>query len=220
MKQRGMKYDNSIDLYPITTGEVYTLGNGSKMRLLDIVKDEWPEYLKEADCVFIDPAGNKGVLKSYYTKADLNCPVDSFADFASYIKELIKFINPERVFVECFATNKNTLIPLVEELFPCVKVYESTYYHKADCKAWIVQGTQVPEDYGYDGVDEWDVVMKLCKDVPFDTIADFFMGQGLVAQAAYKAGKRFFGSDMNRNRLAVGIHKIADLGGEWQVKKS
>lgn len=218
MKQRGMKYDNSIDIYPIKEGEVYTLPNGSKMRLLDIVKDEWPSYLKEADCVFIDPAGNKGVLKSYYTKADLVCPVDDFKDFASYIKGMIQFINPSRLFMEVFSSNKNTLIPLAEELFPCVKVYESMYYHRPECKCWIVQGTQTPEDYHYDGIDEWDIVMRMSKDVPFDTIADFFMGQGLVAQSAFKAGKRFFGSDMNRNRLAVGIHKVADLGGVWSIK--
>ena len=72
-KQRGMKYDGSIDIYPISEGEVYQLGNGSKIAIADITKGI-PEFVKEADCIFIDPAGNKGVLKSYYTKADLDCP--------------------------------------------------------------------------------------------------------------------------------------------------
>ena len=50
-------------------------------------------------------------------------------------------------------------------------------------------------------------------------IRSFFMGQGLVAQAAYAAGKVFYGSDMNRNRLAVAISKVAKRGGEWTVTK-
>ena len=45
------------------------------------------------------------------------------------------------------------------------------------------------------------------------------MGQGLVAQAAYKNGKIFYGSDMNRNRLAVAINKVAEMGGEWNINK-
>ena len=108
---------------------------------------------------------------------------------------------------------------MVESLFPHVKIYENTYYHKPDCKCWIIQGTKQEEDWGLQGMDEWDAVFKICKDVPFSSITDFFMGQGLVAQAAYTAGKVFYGSDMNRNRLAVAISKVAKRGGEWTVTK-
>lgn len=217
MKQRGMKYDGSIDVYPIKEGEVYELDNGSKIAINDIFNGV-PEYMKNADCVFIDPAGNKGVLKSYYTKADLECPVDDFQTFAEQIKSCIQQINPSRLFVECFASNKKKLLAMVESLFPCVKVYDATYYHKADCKAWIIQGTHTPETYDFQGMDEWDIVYKMCKDVPFNQIADFFMGQGLVAEAAYSAGKVFYGGDMNRNRLAVAINRVAKKGGNWNVK--
>ena len=108
---------------------------------------------------------------------------------------------------------------MVESLFPHVKIYENTYYHKPDCKCWIIQGSNQVEDWGLQGMDEWDAVFKICKEVPFKFITDFFMGQGLVAQAAYAAGKVFYGSDMNRNRLAVAISKVAKRGGEWTVTK-
>lgn len=68
-------------------------------------------------------------------------------------------------------------------------------------------------------MDEWDAVFKICKDVPFKSITDFFMGQGLVAEAAFNAGKPFFGSDMNKNRLAVAISRVAKRGGEWTITK-
>lgn len=216
--QKGLRYDGSIDKYPITEGEIYSLGNGSKITIADITLG-LPEFSKNADCVFIDPAGSKGVLKAYYTKAEKQCPVDNFDEFVAHIKRCIEQINPDRLFVECFYRNKKQLVPIVESLFPHVKIYENTYYHKPDCKCWIIQGTKQAEDWGLQGMDEWDAVFKICKDVPFSSITDFFMGQGLVAQAAYAAGKVFYGSDMNRNRLAVAISKVAKRGGEWTVTK-
>lgn len=216
--QKGLKYDGSIEKYPIVDREVYSLPNGSKISIADITRGI-PEYLKQADCVFIDPAGNKGVLKAYYTKAELECPVQSFDEFVAYIKRCIEEINPERLFVECFPRNQKQIIHMVESLFPCVKVYNSSYYHDKKNVCWIVQGTKQQEDWGLEGVDEWDAVFKICHDVPFTSISDFFMGRGLVAEAAYKANKPFYGSDMNRNRLAVAISRVAKRGGEWTVSK-
>lgn len=218
MKQKGLRYDGSIDKYPIAEGEIYCLGNGSKITIADITNG-LPDFSKKADCVFIDPAGNKGVLKAYYTKAEKACPVHSFDEFVTYIKSCIEQIKPERIFVECFARNKNQILPMVESLFPNVKVYNNTYYHSKKNECWIIQGSKQPEDWGLDGMDEWDAVFKICKEVPFNAITDFFLGQGLVAEAAYEAGKVFYGSDMNRNRLAVAINRIAKRGGEWTIKK-
>lgn len=218
MKQKGLRYDGSIDKYPITEGETYILDNGSKIAIADITLG-LPEFSKKADCVFIDPAGNKGVLKAYYTKAEKECPVQSFDEFITYIKNCIEQINPDRLFVECFARNKNQIVPMVESLFPCVKIYNNTYYHSSKNECWIVQGSKRPEDWGLEGMDEWDAVFKICKEVPFNAITDFFLGQGLVAEAAYEAGKIFYGSDMNRNRLAVAISRIVKRGGIWTINK-
>lgn len=156
--QKGLRYDGSIDKYPITEGEIYSLGNGSKITIADITLG-LPEFSKNADCVFIDPAGSKGVLKAYYTKAEKQCPVDNFDEFVAHIKRCIEQINPDRLFVECFYRNKKQLVPMVESLFPHVKIYENTYYHKPDCKCWIIQGTKQAEEYGgfqddYSQVDE------------------------------------------------------------------
>ena len=213
-----MKYDGSIDQFPIKEGDVYGLPDGSKLQIADITIGI-PSFMRQADCVFIDPAGSKGVLKSYYTKAEKECPVQSFDEFVTHIYRSIKEISPTRIFVECFMRNREQLHAMVSSLFPCVEVYDATYYHKKENRAWIIQGTLTPEKYEFDGMDEWDIVFKLCKEVPFTSIADFFMGQGLVAEAAFDAGKTFFGSDMNRNRLAVAISRVAKRGGVWNVKK-
>lgn len=209
-------YGNKIKDFPIDVGDVYRLPDGSALSLFDIVTGgSLPDYFKGADCIFIDPPGNTGCVKSYYKKAGIDCPVQNFTDLAEVIKRRIAEINPERIFVEAFAQNQKYLLNIVQTLFPCVKVYNATYYHKPDCKCTIIQGTQEEEDYGFEGMDEWDVVYKLCRDVKFNCIADFFMGQGLVAEAAFTAGKKFVGSDMNPNRLAVGISIVDKIGGKW-----
>lgn len=213
-----MKYDGSIDEYPIKEGEIYELTNGSKIQIADITRGI-PSFLRQADCVFIDPAGSKGVLKSYYTKAEKECPIQTFGEFVEHISRCVTEISPTRLFVECFMRNREQLESMVRNLYPHVKVYNATYYHRPENKAWIIQGSYNPEEYEFEGMDEWDIVFKLCKEVPFTSIADFFMGQGLVAEAAFAAGKQFFGSDMNRNRLAVAINRVAKKGGVWSVKK-
>lgn len=45
MKQKGLRYDGSIDKYPITQGEVYSLANGSKITIADITL-EIPDFPK------------------------------------------------------------------------------------------------------------------------------------------------------------------------------
>ena len=152
MKQRGMKYDGSIDEYPISEGEVYELANGSKIQIADITKGI-PAFTKQADCVFIDPAGSKGVLKSYYTKADKECPVQSFDEFVAQISRCVAEIAPTRLFVECFMRNRASLEAMVRNLYPHVHVYDSMYYHKPENKAWIIQGTMQPEVYDFNGMD-------------------------------------------------------------------
>ena len=43
--QKGLRYDGSIDKYPITEGEIYSLGNGSKITIADITLG-LPEFSK------------------------------------------------------------------------------------------------------------------------------------------------------------------------------
>lgn len=46
MKQKGLRYDGSIDKYPITEGETYKLDNGSKITIADITLG-LPEFSKK-----------------------------------------------------------------------------------------------------------------------------------------------------------------------------
>lgn len=212
MKFKGYKYDGSIDRYPISEGECYRLENGSTMATNDIF-GEVPEYMKQADCIFIDPPCSKSNLSTFYTKADKE-QQGEYALFEKRIWHYIDTIAPKRLFCECFYANHKRIEEEARKRFPFVKVYEVTYYNKYKC--WIVQGTQEKEEYDFEGKDELFIIENLLsKDVPLECICDFCMGRGGVAVGAYKAGKRFVGGEMNENRLAVGIAKVAHLGGNW-----
>lgn len=216
MKYKGYKYDGSIERFPVSEGEVYHLPNGSKLQINNIF-DEVPEYFKEADCVFIDPPCSKQNLGSFYTKAEKERDWTEFSEFFNRLLHYIDTIKPSRIFVEVFYADHDEFLAALQARYPHVKVYESLYYKKNRC--WIIQGSQEPESYPIDGIDETKANEIICQAVPFNCICDFVMGQGLTATSAFKAGKKFVGGELNRNRLAVGIAKVADLGGEWSVVK-
>jgi site-specific DNA-methyltransferase (adenine-specific) len=47
---------------------------------------------------------------------------------------------------------------------------------------------------------------------PGDTVADPFMGSGSVGVAALKAGRRFFGNDLNPDAVRLAATRLRELG--------
>lgn len=215
---KGNKYDNSIDVYPIQEGEIYCLENGSKI-MLNSIANPVPEVMKEADCIFIDPPCSKQNLSSFYTKAEKEKEFAEYKFFFDRITHYINEINPTRIFIEVFAANESAMRDFLKSKYPYYKEYESTYYHNKKNKCKILFGSQYDENYAIDGVDEWEAVYEICKNVPYNCILDFCLGQGLVARASFAAGKKFIGGELNRNRAAVGINYVAKAGGKWSVVK-
>ena len=146
--------------------------------------DTLPDFMKEADCIFSDPPCSTANINSFYTKADRTDYQMSYSPFADRFFECIDEIKPARLFVE------------------------SKYYHNNKNKCWIIQGTDIEEVYDFDGLDESKIIAEICEKVPFECIGDLCMGQGLVGWNAYKNGKKFVGTEINKKRLAVLVDKI------------
>jgi predicted RNA methylase len=49
----------------------------------------------------------------------------------------------------------------------------------------------------------------------FECVADLCMGRGLTGISAYKLGKKFVGTELNKRRLAVLIDKTSQMGARW-----
>jgi DNA modification methylase len=170
------------------------------------VFDGTPEFLKQADCVFTDPPCNKGNLKSFYTKAEIELN-ESYEKFNEALFSVIDAINPKHLFIEVFKSNKEIIENLVKARYSNVSITQSYYYYDKSKVCWIIQATN-ENLYEIPYLDEQYVIEHICNDVNFDCIADPCMGRGLVGFYANKANKRFVGTELNEKRLAVLIERI------------
>ncbi len=165
-----------------------------------------PEFMKQADCLFVDPPCNAGNLKSFYTKNE-SVLESSYGQFNDALFKAIDEINPKSVFVEVFKSNKSIIELMIRNRFSKVSTTQSYYYHDKEKVCWIVQGSNDNlVDFPY--IDEQHIIKHICDNVQFDCIADPCMGRGLVGFYANEAGKKFVGTELNQKRLAVLIERI------------
>lgn len=169
--------------------------------------DGIPDFMKEADCMFVDPPCNKGNLKSFYTKAE-KLLEDSYEAFNAAMFETINQINPKRVFIEVFKSNKEIIENYLNMRFEKVVTTQSYYYYDKAKVCWILQASSDGIIYDIPYLDEQYVIEYICKEVDFNCIADPCMGRGLLGFYANKYNKCFVGTELNEKRLAVLIERI------------
>ena len=207
-----MKY-NYRDIYKNydMSGTIET--GGGTIKVHDIF-NPLPDFMKRADCIFVDPPCSKGNLNTFYTKADIEEKKDSYYPFTKRLFDCIDEIHPKIVFIEVFKSNFKQFESELKKRFRYVRVYESTYYHRKTNRCWILQGSDTDIDYGLNGMDEWDAVGKICQVVEFECIGDLCMGQGLVGRSAYDNKRPFVGTELNHKRLAVLVDYITQKESE------
>lgn len=204
-------YGGFADKYAMT-GDIH-IGTGT-VRVHDIFEPT-PAFMKCAEVVFVDPPCSKGNMRSFYTKAGRDM-TDEYEDFERRLWEVIDEIAPTAVYMEVFASNFDTHIKAMQARFKQFACCASTYYHKADNRCWIIAGSNdddflMPQQVmaSAKSTDEEDFIEALCYLLPKGTtIADPCMGRGLVGFFANKCGKRFVGTELNPNRLAVLLERI------------
>lgn len=169
-----------------------------------------PEFMKQADCIFVDPPCSLGNINSFYTKADRDDYQQSFLPFQNRLFECIDTIAPKRLFLEVFGSNFAAFKAECEKRFVNVRVYNTTYYFNRRNKCYVLacDNDEALYAYPFEGMDEEAVIEWICKNVDFDCIGDLCMGQGLVGWYANQAGKRFVGTELNPKRLAVLVESI------------
>lgn len=182
--------------------------DGGRLMVHDIYKP-LPDFMKEADCIFVDPPCSLGNLNTFYTKADRTDYKDSYIPFVKRLFENIDEINPKYLYIEVFKSNKQMIIDECKIRFKYVNVDESTYYHNKDRHCWIVRCSNESEAKHPDIViDEEDYIKWICENVDYKCIGDLCMGQGLVGYYSYLNNKKFVGTEINKKRLAVLVDKI------------
>lgn len=207
-------YGNAYKRHPIADNEIVVFDNGSKIKVHDIF-DPLPEFMKEADLIFVDPPWNLGNLNSFYTKADRDDYKDSFIPFYKRLFECIAEINPRTCYVEIGKEHLADFIIEMRKLYKYVTFYNSTYYHNKDKLCYIVRGSNKFNKPKLDGMDEEDIIAWVCENEEYDVIGDLCIGRGLVAVEAYKNGKKFVGTELNHKRLSVLIERVVFLGATY-----
>lgn len=186
-------------------GEI-NIGTGTVM--IHDIFNKLPEFMKKADCLFIDPPCNNGNLKSFYTKADL-VKKNSIDEFNDRLFELINEINPKHLFIETFKSNNETIFNRLNERYGThIKEFPSYYYGNSKNKCYILYACLEKSEFKIPFIDEEKAIEYVCKNLDFNCIGDLCMGKGLVGFYANKYKKSFVGTELNKKRLACLIEHI------------
>jgi hypothetical protein len=186
---------------------IINLPNNSKVKVCDLVL-EMPDFMKEADILFIDPPCSQGNLTTFYTKANQQ-NLNSFNDFYNSLFKRIDEINPNLLFLEVFKSNVNLFLKECEKRYVYVTFYNSIYYNNKKNKCWIIQASNEKLYYPeLENLDEEKIIKWICTNIDFNCIGDLCMGKGLVGKYAYLNNKKFVGTELNKKRLAILIDFI------------
>lgn len=199
------EYGKAYEDYPVDN---FTFPDGSRLKVHNIF-DKTPDFMKEADLLFVDPPWNQGNLRSFYTKNE-DVLEDTFEDFYHRVFEVISEIKPFTAYVEIGKEHLADFIMEMRKLYPYVTFYNSTYYHNTKNLCYVVRGSKKAKKPKLDGMDEEDIIKWICENENYDCIADPCMGQGLAAYYASLNGKKFVGTEMNPKRLAVARKRVEE----------
>lgn len=204
-------YGDAYLRYPLET-EPYVFKDGSIVQVHDIFY-RLPEFMSQADLIFVDPPWNLGNLNTFYSKAEIDERHDSFRRFYERLFACIgDFINPHTCYVEVGKEHLADFIVEMRRLFKYVTFYNSTYYHNKKNLCYVIRGSQKHKKPALDGMDEEDIIEWICANEGYNVIGDLCMGRGLVGLNAYRNGKRFVGTELNHKRLSVLIENIVKEG--------
>lgn len=211
------EYGNKYKDFPINEGTA-VFNDGSRLKAHDIMYP-LPEFMMQADCIFVDPPWNKGNLSTFYTKADQMSLWTGYEEFYARLFECIKQIDARVCYTEIGKEYLDRFIVEMKKIYKYVAFYVSSYYHKKDNICFVVRGSNVYKGKPkLDFMDEEDIIEWVCANENYSCIADLCMGQGLVAANAYKNRKKFVGTELNHKRLSVTISRLVELGMRYNLE--
>lgn len=202
-------YGDSWEKYPIVEGETWLhKETGSKVSVRDL-RDGLPEYMRKVDMVYCDPPWSKGNVNSFVTKAGFDSYVEHFEAFMDALFLRIKETGAKVCYLEIGKQRLADFQRRVAEIYPNLQTWRITYYRKNPC--YLVRGGLGFTERDFTELDDEETPGAAIAAERPATVADMCMGRGLTMLAAHNHGATFYGSELNRRRLAVAIDRAAQL---------
>lgn len=209
-------YGDAYLRHPIERGKaVFTDGS---CLMVNNIFSPLPDFMRQADLLFVDPPWNKGNMTSFYTKADMMPPAETYEDFYARLFACIKEISPDVCYLEIGKEHLADFVVEMRKLYKKVTFYNSSYYHKRDNRCYVVRGWKRGKPPRLDDMDEEDIIEWVCQHETYQCIGDLCMGRGLVAVNAYKSGKQFVGAELNHKRLSVALETLSTIGANYKIE--
>lgn len=210
------QYGDSWEKYPIEPGQIWTdEKTGSSLAVHDIF-NQLPDFMRLADVLYCDPPWNLGNVNSFATKNGSDKYLDDFSAFYNQLFYQIVKVQPSVCFIEIGKQHLSVFQEKMFELFPSVQAWQVTYYRKNI--SYLIRGGITPTNFDYTGMDDSQTpFLAIANDNPY-CIADLCTGRGLTAISAFKQGKRFVGTELNKRRMAVTIDKLTALGAKFKIQ--
>lgn len=202
-----MSYGNYWAKYPIEKGETWTCGI-SKIQVADITAG-LPDFMLKANMVYSDTPWTLGNVNMFNKKAGRKY-MNNFEEFYTPLFQHIAKINPRVCYLEIGKQEKEKFIGLLKKNYPIVQEWEITYYGKHLC--YLLRGGHLATDFNFTGMDDNDTPLAAIKTEQPATVADFCTGRGITGIAAITQGCNFVGTEINKEKLAVFIHRAKRLG--------
>lgn len=205
-------YGYAYKKYPIKENQVGIINNGQgKIKVHDIY-NKLPSFMLSADLVISDPPWNLGNVNTFYTKANKKgAHSKKYNEFIDNFFNKIDIILPNIIYIEIGNQYYKRWMNEVKERFGLCQVWDITYYKKNPCK--LIRGSKISKtNFDFEGMDEWDAILKACEIENYSTVADLCMGRGLVGLGAFESGHNFVGTELNHKRLSVLIEKLVRKG--------
>ncbi len=205
-------YGDAWEKHPLEYGELWREeGTQSAVMVWDIVTG-LPEFMRGADLVYCDPPWNAGNYRAFYTKAGLK-PRGEFLQFVDALFRRIAEIGPRACYLEVGKQSLELFAAKMRELYLHVQRWEVVYY--GEHPSFLLRGGYEQTTADFAGLDDMDTPEAAMRAETFACVADPCMGRGLTGLTAFRLGKRFVGTELNKRRLAVLVEGITKLGGRF-----
>ncbi len=208
------RYGDSWEKHPVEEGEVWGHKESGSLIAVHDLRNPLPEFMSLAEMVYCDPPWSKGNLNSFITKAGMDSYENDFNPFMDILFARIKEIDPRVCYLEIGEQHLADFQGRMFNCFPAMQWWPITYYKRNRC--YLVRGGKAASPDDFSGLDDEDAPYAAIEAERPESVADICTGRGLTMLAAHKHGITFYGTELNKRRLAVAIDRAAKIGVHYE----